>query len=142
MIGGGSIKNMSDKAQECRDNSRAPSASKKSKFKNSAFSSKNGRSYFGGVFMTLGIFVILIFVSFKVLGSYNRYEDKVREDKVDQNAIQKQAEFEQYLLFGNVSLENGFFEEAKVQFNEALILFPFDSSAEAGMSQTLDSLNN
>jgi hypothetical protein len=142
MNGAGSAKNMMDKAQECRDNSRSSAASRKRKFKSPIYSAKkNGRSYVGGVFMTIVIFAFLIFFGFKIMQSYHNYEIEYIES-IPTVSSNKMRAYEQSMAFGTIAMENGYFEEALAEFENALRIIANDSMAQIKLTQSLDSLKN
>ena len=137
---GGSIKGMNDKAQESRDNLHSSNKNRKKKFDTKSGAKRNGSSYFGGVFMTIAVFAVLIFFSFKILNSYDQYETQELEQMMEL-APDKNLEYEQSINFGNINLENGFFEKAVSEFQNALRILPNDSTALIGLENSLDSLN-
>jgi tetratricopeptide (TPR) repeat protein len=89
--------------------------------------------------LTFVVFIGLFIVSFKVLQSYNSYE--VNRTEIDWSETE-QKDFDLFMSYGQYDLESGYYEGAKIEFEQALKIYPENEKALYGLKTSNQHLEN
>jgi hypothetical protein len=141
----GNISEMNRKLKENRDNGGSSTSRKKSTrmFASSSKSFKLAKRENSlklvAIVLTFIIFTALLILGMKVLEAYNSYEIN-RPDENQERAIQ--ADFELFISYGQQDLSGKYYEGAKIEFENALKLFPNNPTALAGLQEAEEHLND